>query len=363
LDRTEDENYTDFVGTITYTNPPAWLTLPDSDEVTRKVSVVAKDDVSDLIIFIDGGATYIGAELIFESAELDESVVAGENPTWTYIYEELTGTLGDDDKPLTAGTYKVTVMYEDSKNLGTATATFTINRAPLTLTADNKEIEIGQPQPTYTFTLAGLVGKDTNALIMNILTTQPNFELDKPFDSTKPGTFTITPSGSVATNYNISYATGTLEVICVDHDFSVRDTTTHATCTAAGAGHFLCSICGAQGEGFAVAQLDCCEHCGEEGCDGSCQTTGIEHLVETGRAPSIRVYPNPVIDELRITIDDLRIGEMIELFDMTGKCVFSQRIIRQSSIVNRQFVIDMTPFQPGHYILRIGTHVARIVKQ
>jgi len=95
------------------------------------------------------------------------------------------------------------------------------------------------------------------------------------------------------------------------------------------------------------------------------------------------VYPNPVVNELRITIDDLRIGEIVELFNMNGRRVFSTRVGAHPRVCPRQplsqspamgehvgsplrgdtITIDMSPFQSGNYILRIGNRVAKIVKQ
>jgi len=84
-------------------------------------------------------------------------------------------------------------------------------------------------------------------------------------------------------------------------------------------------------------------------------------------ASPIQIYPNPVINELRLTNYELRIGEMIELFDMSGRRVFSQRIAVETrhatSPHGDTFTVDMTPFHPGNYILRIGNRVAKIVKQ
>ena len=86
----------------------------------------------------------------------------------------------------------------------------------------------------------------------------------------------------------------------------------------------------------------------------------------------LEIFPNPVINELRITIDELRIGETVELFDMNGRRVFSQRVASAGSATGRSFpepvegnvfTIDMTPFRPGNYILRIGNHTAKIIKQ
>ena len=97
----------------------------------------------------------------------------------------------------------------------------------------------------------------------------------------------------------------------------------------------------------------------------------------------IQIYPNPVISELRIVIPpDLPANTVLELFDMNGRCVFSAPVRATLAVApannydNRQqgrpqgsplrgdtFVIDMTSFQPGNYILRIGNRVVKIVKQ
>ena len=86
------------------------------------------------------------------------------------------------------------------------------------------------------------------------------------------------------------------------------------------------------------------------------QSTGT-NLAEMQLTASLQVYPNPVMDQLHITIDELRIGDIVELFDMNGRRVFAQ------PIVNREFTIDMSSFPLGIYILRIGEQTMRIVKQ
>ena len=79
----------------------------------------------------------------------------------------------------------------------------------------------------------------------------------------------------------------------------------------------------------------------------------------------VKIYSNPVTDLLHIVIpNEVRdLPATVELFDMNGRRVFSQPIIHlQCSICNLQITVDMTPFPQGVYILRIGNHVARVVK-
>ena len=98
--------------------------------------------------------------------------------------------------------------------------------------------------------------------------------------------------------------------------------------------------------------------------------SSIAETTETAQT-ILQVYPNPVVSELRIVIPnemrDLLANNTVELFDMTGKCVFFKRVTvetgRAPSLHGDTFTINMTPFPPGNYILRIGNHTAKIVKQ
>jgi len=78
---------------------------------------------------------------------------------------------------------------------------------------------------------------------------------------------------------------------------------------------------------------------------------------------NIRVFPNPVTDELHIVIpSEARDLKTIELFDINGRRVFSQPIC-QLSIVNCQFSIDMSHLPSGVYILVLHTENGIVTKQ
>lgn len=99
-------NYTDFTAVIT-------------------VATIDKNDVADNITFADGELIYTGTALTYEGA----SVSGISGGTWVYTYAAVTGTLGSDNKPLTAGTYTVTATYEDDDNLGSKAVTLTVKKA------------------------------------------------------------------------------------------------------------------------------------------------------------------------------------------------------------------------------------------
>jgi len=73
----------------------------------------------------------------------------------------------------------------------------------------------------------------------------------------------------------------------------------------------------------------------------------------------VNIYPNPVTDQLNIINFDWRTGDAVELFDMNGRRVFMEQI----NAPIETFTIDMSAFHSGAYILRIGNHVARVVRK
>ena len=88
---------------------------------------------------------------------------------------------------------------------GSTTKTFTINKAQLTVTPDDKTYNVGD-DITLTVSYDGFVNGETET----VLTTQPTASCDA--DVTKPGSYTITVNGGEAQNYDFIYETGTLTI-------------------------------------------------------------------------------------------------------------------------------------------------------
>jgi len=90
--------------------------------------------------------------------------------------------------------------------------TLTITTAPLTITAVNKTKAYGAALPTLTASYSGFVNGDTSAS----LTTQPTLTTTATAGSHVSGSpYSITASGAVDTDYNISYVSGTMNVTAV----------------------------------------------------------------------------------------------------------------------------------------------------
>ena len=79
--------------------------------------------------------------------------------------------------------------------------TIDVARAPLTITANDKQIGAGDPLPAFDATVTGLLAGDT-------LDTAPTCTST----GSGPGTHTIACSGAADPNYTITYKTGTLTI-------------------------------------------------------------------------------------------------------------------------------------------------------
>jgi len=87
------------------------------------------------------------------------------------------------------------------------TGSITVNKVPLTITANNQTKIQGNANPTLTVSYSGFVNGETNS----VLTTQPTVTTTAR-TSSPIGTYPITASGAVDANYTITYVAGTLTV-------------------------------------------------------------------------------------------------------------------------------------------------------
>ena len=109
-------------------------------------------------------------------------------------------------KEKNAGTYVVYWQATKGEQTVNGSAVIVINKAKLTIKADDQFMYVGGTVPTtkFTYTVSGLVGDEK-------LTTAPT--LICTADGMTVGKFDIVPSGAVASdNYEITYVNGTLTV-------------------------------------------------------------------------------------------------------------------------------------------------------
>jgi hypothetical protein len=117
----------------------------------------------------------------------------------------------------------VTIAGAGNYNGSTGSTTFTINKATLTVTPDDKTYNVGDAIPTLTVQYSGFVNGEGESTLLKTPTASYG-----DADVTKPGSYTITVSGGEAQNYEFVYETGTL-TINRDLNIEFADNQTWAT--------------------------------------------------------------------------------------------------------------------------------------
>lgn len=112
--------------------------------------------------------------------------------------------------PKEPGIYLMIISGKSDNHYTYKSWIFTINKASVTVKADDKTIYVGDAMPEWTYTVSGLASGES-------LTTLPTFTCSTTSTNTA-GTYTITPSGAAVPNtdrYNdaITYQTGTLTIL------------------------------------------------------------------------------------------------------------------------------------------------------
>ncbi|MBQ2620532.1 MAG: hypothetical protein IJF84_04275 [Thermoguttaceae bacterium] len=134
------------------------------------------------------------------------------------ISAAISGTVNNDDAGLSllydktvkdAGAYTATASISNTNYVltGTTTQNFSIGKATLTATADNKSITYGDAAPSYTITYTGFVNGENASVIDTTATVTSSYN-----QYNNVGSYTITASGASDDNYNFVYQTGTLTV-------------------------------------------------------------------------------------------------------------------------------------------------------
>ena len=191
LGGTSNPNYT--IGT--YTN--GLLTVTDKTIVTISGVTVAGKTYDGTAVAPSGTATVTGS--------------SGDHLALVYTYTDLSD-MSTISAPTNAGSYALVISTDPTDPLyigESAIISFTISKATITITADNKTATRGGAEPAYTYTVTGLATGETLGGALSV--TCPTA------DMATAGTYPIVASGAAVPdldNYNaaIAYVDGTLTV-------------------------------------------------------------------------------------------------------------------------------------------------------
>jgi len=207
----------------------ASLTIPPSVTTTATASspvgaypitASAAVDPNYAISYVNGALTVSPAPLTI-TANNQSKLYGAALPVLTVAYSGFVN--GDTAASLTtppsvtttatasspAGAYSITASGAVDPNYATSyvNGTLTVSPAPLTITANNQSKLYGAALPALTAAYSGFVNGDT----ATSLTTSPKLTTTATANS-PAGTYSITASGAVDSNYAISYVNGTLTV-------------------------------------------------------------------------------------------------------------------------------------------------------
>lgn len=145
-----------------------------------------------------------------EAVTLPATTDQGQTITWSSSDTNVAAISGN--KIISKGVGSATISYTQLGNEAFSALegsfSFSVNKAPLTIIADNKSMQEGATVPELTVTYSGFVNNDTEAS----LTTPPS--VTTTATSASPvGSYPITVSGAVSSNYEITYVNGTLTVV------------------------------------------------------------------------------------------------------------------------------------------------------
>ena len=153
------------------------------------------------------GGTYNGQAYEIGSVVLGDYTLTASD--YTVVYTNVIDGVATNDN-VNAGTVTATIAGI-GEWIDTTNVTFTIAKAPLTITADNLTVPFRTPAADveYTLSYSGFVNGETNT----VFTTQATATSTYDDATAKAGdTFPITVSGAVAANYEITFVEGTLTV-------------------------------------------------------------------------------------------------------------------------------------------------------
>jgi hypothetical protein len=130
-------------------------------------------------------------------------VAAGELPPDLSLAPNglLSGTL------TAAGSYTATIVVSGTFAVATQTIRIDVDKAPLTVRADNLSKPINAPNPSFSATYSGFVHGDTPTSLAGTLSFTTTATLNSP-----AGSYPIHPQGLSSPNYAITFVDGVLSV-------------------------------------------------------------------------------------------------------------------------------------------------------
>lgn len=324
--------------------------------------------ISPTITFSDINKTYGDANFNLSAASNSGGAISytieGTNTTGT----TLSGSNNEIVNIGSAGsiTIRATQVANGIYSAGTKDITLTINKATLTVTADNKIKEYGDANPTFTVAYSGFKNTETES----VLTTAPTATSTATATSNVGSVNIITVSGGVDDNYDFTYVTGTLTInkasqsitfgslTHTDDVFDLSATTTSGlNISYTSSANSVATISGTTvtvlTTGSTVITASQSGNNNYHPATDVSQVLLIQALdIEGSVISKLKLYPNPTNDYLYIEGNDNPLT--ISIYSVSGKKVNSAENTNK---------IDVKRLSNGIYIIRIKEGLKEITKK
>jgi hypothetical protein len=230
LNATATYNSTNVPGTITY-SPPSGTFLTAGSNQTLSVTFTPSNTNNFLPVTTSVAINVSPAPLTI-TANNTNKIYGAALPTFTASYSGFVngdtalslgtavtlGTTATASSPI--GAYAITASGAAGTNysITQVAGTLTITTAPLTITANSTNKVYGAALPTFMASYSGFVNGDTASSLGTAVTLGTTATASSPV-----GTYAITASGAVGTNYSITHVAGTLTVTTATITITAND--------------------------------------------------------------------------------------------------------------------------------------------
>jgi|HigsolmetaAR202D_1030399.scaffolds.fasta_scaffold02981_5 Gluconolactonase len=145
------------------------------------------------------------AAITYGTALSASQLNATANVAGSFSYNVASGTM------LNSGSYTLTATFtpDDTENYAVAqkSVSLTVNKAPLTITAQNASRNYGEANPSFSVSYSGFVNGEDESVLNGSLSITTSADSNSP-----AGSYPIVASGLTSNNYEISFINGTLTI-------------------------------------------------------------------------------------------------------------------------------------------------------
>lgn len=281
---------------------------------------------------------------------------------------------GSATVPVNAGTYSVEVAINSPNYTGSTTGSLTVNKAPLTVTAENKTRVFGNNNPQLTLAYSGFANGETSAVLDQV----PVAETEATATS-NAGTYPITIAGGSDSNYSMILNTGTLTITRADQTINFNEIADHFTTDEpfelfasasstleivftilSGPATIAGNVVTLTGEpGTVTVQVS---QAGTINYNPASAERQFMVTLLTGEDPgytgSVKIYPNPASQKAVITIPAELIRAQVELINAQGVITMTRNF---SGTEMLELTLD--GLSQGVYIIRIKNEEALVIRK